>query len=141
MFKEIRCALAALALGWAGPLIAAEGITYDCALKGHPSDGFVAPRLLLSVSADGKSGVVYDGLIHTIAGKPMGARIEEIGKGRYRFNWRLEDLPSRDNQKLKAGYTARLDTRKMKVTMQVNVIGYDNTPRGSGTCKLFKRKR
>jgi hypothetical protein len=117
---------------WAAP----KGVTYVCEMRGHPSHGFVAPRLLLSVSDDQKRGAVLDAVIREMNAKPLSMPIRPVGKGRFRYQYTIRNMPAKGTAELTATYTVNLDTRRNRVTMRVFVHGYDNQPAGTGRCEL-----
>lgn len=138
--QTVTKATMALALGFManGAVAQTAGVTYDCVVRGHPGHGFVAPRLLLSVSQDQTEGVALDAVINEINGKPLAVPLRALGKGKVLFRYTLRDLPARGTGGINATYTVNLDTRRNRVTMNVQVHGYENEPSGTGRCKLLE---
>lgn len=114
------------------------GLTYDCRMQGHPSHGFVASRLLLSISDDGRHGVAFDGIINEVHGRPLDVAVRDLGKGRFRYRWQLSNIQARSASNITATFFANLDTRRQRAKISVTIHGFENEPRGSGRCSIFK---
>lgn len=137
--KSIFFALIAI-IGLTG--MAAADQTYECKLKAHSRYGWIAPVLLLAFDENSKSAVVYDGMIKEVVGEPIPAKFTRRDQKSVKLNWVVRGVPlSNRRQKVTAEYSAILWTNTGRISVTVYLSGMDmDPPRGTGTCKLVKKK-
>jgi hypothetical protein len=130
----LRMAVAAIFLaGFAAPALAQN---YECSLleTGERSN-WIAPDMQLSMSKDGQSAKVIDGLIQHFVGKPIDAKVVENTDARLVVRWSV-DMVNEAVQTTRMAYRATVfkDTNKIRVHARPN--GYPNDFEGRGDCKL-----
>ena len=103
-----------------------------CEVK-DKAGGFIAPVIAFNMQAGSKQGLVYDGVIHSVHGKPIAARVTDRGNGVYRFKWRVSNVPARPSRAT-VGYWADVNTTANTVVISGTIKGFDNDIRGSGRC-------
>lgn len=109
--------------------------SYICNLNSI-GEGFLGTQIGLSVDKSGKSGLVYDAVIHQAQGKPMKSRVKKNGKGELEFAWRVTVPAIPDRARI--SYRAFLDPAKSTVRVRGRIQGATNRVAGVGACKPAK---
>ncbi|WP_170770394.1 hypothetical protein [Ruegeria lacuscaerulensis] len=139
----MKVALVALAFSIAGTMAQAEIVNYDCELHSMEAQGWIPPRVLLSVDADNKRARAYDGAIASYNEykgwsdeKPMDTKFKVNRKDQYQMQWKVT-LSTSTTQKLRVSYMARLDPKinKFDMTARFPMVDVVNRPSGVGRCK------
>lgn len=107
--------------------------SYICTMRSI-GEGFVVDAIGLKLNDDGKSGVVYDGLINRQYGKPIQTAVKKNARGEHEFSWRVR-VPA-NPQEVQVNYRAFLDTAKKTVRIRGRIKGYTNRVTGTGQCQL-----
>ena len=124
----------------------AEIRNYECELHSIQAQGWIPPKVLLSVDAENKQARVLDGAImsaNDIAGRdeqtPMKAKFKNKRQGGYQMSWRVT-MSSTTTRQLRVSYTAVLDPNSNKFTMRANfpMDNVTNRPSGVGHCTQVK---
>lgn len=139
----MKMKLLAIGLSMFAAAAQAEVVNYECELHSIEAQGWIPPRVWLSVDAANKRARAYDGAIledNRLAGKneqqPKDAKFKVNRRGEYQMNWRISLVASAGGQ-LRVSYTATLNPQTNEFEMiarfpQANVI---NRPSGVGRCK------
>jgi hypothetical protein len=128
---------AAILIALAGTQAMAAGAKYSCEIKGKGQDGFVAPKMLIEMSADRSSATIYDGYIHNTHGKPITVKAAKMSEGKYRIKWDMLVETSNEGD-LPITYTLRFNEKRQTYTINGFLHGFDNRIGGSGTCQPVK---
>ncbi|MEO9648868.1 MAG: hypothetical protein ABJ360_22785 [Roseobacter sp.] len=118
-------------LSCATPVLAFE---YVCDVR-DIGNGFIAPTLALQFEENAKTGMVYDGVIHQVHGQPIEAKLKDRGKGKYRFSYRINDIPATPRP-ADISYQVNLDIQKNTVSVRGYITGVTNSIVGKGTCQV-----
>lgn len=127
--------IAALAFS-AAPALAK---TYDCSVRDKGNLNWISERII--IKHDEKTGdvTVIDGLINHYFGKPIAGKVNTQNDKRITFGWTLEGgkstLPGQTNIRVVYRATVFPNTG---VTVSGKPVGYGNTFRGKGSCKITK---
>ncbi len=139
----MKLTILALALAVAAGNAQAEVKNYDCELHSMEDQGWIPPRVLLSVDADAKRARAYDGAIRSAnelakidEETPADAKLKLTRKGEYRMSWRVT-LSSNSKRQYRVSYTATVDpkTNFFKMTASFAQANLSNRPSGTGSCK------
>lgn len=114
----------------------AKASTCECTIKSFSRTGWVPETLYLAIDKDENVGAAYDYYIHTVHGTPIPVDLEKEGDARYKFNWHLNGVPMKGNERGVVSYTVRLNEKSRSLTLKAILHGYDNEIRGQGKCKL-----
>ncbi|WP_299729289.1 hypothetical protein [uncultured Tateyamaria sp.] len=127
--KKTTVTLAALA-GLATPAVALD---YVCQVR-DTGNGFISPVLALQFEPGAATGAVYDVYIDVVHGAPIQAKIKDRGNGKYRFTYRVNNIPARPSP-ARIGYRVELDTKRNTVIVRGSMPGVTNSFNGKGTCQ------
>lgn len=130
-----RFSAAALACALMASSAAAQ--SYVCNLKSN-GEGFISPTIGLVLDSSGKSGLVYDAIIHYVHEKPIPARIKKMNNGDIRFSWNL-NVPARPDR-ARISYRAMLNPETKTVQVVGKIRHATNHVGGQGRCQLGKLK-
>ena len=139
----MKTIITALALTVAAGTAQSEIKNYDCELHSMQAQGWIPPRVLLSVDADNKRARAYDGAVRSsneLAGldeeTPAKAKFKVTRKNEYKLSWTVT-LRASSSYRYRAAYTAVLDpqTNVFKVAVSFPQANLANRPSGVGTCK------
>ncbi|WP_299295597.1 hypothetical protein [uncultured Tateyamaria sp.] len=130
--KKFTMALSA-ALALATP---AAALDYVCQVR-DTGNGFISPVLALQFEPGATTGNVFDVYINEVHGAPIQAKVKDRGNGKYRFTYRLNNIPARPRP-ARIGYRIELDTSKNTVIVRGSMPGVTNSFNGSGQCERGK---
>jgi hypothetical protein len=137
MMRNILAPLAGLLLTASALPSMAE--TYDCSVDEAQSGNNkgIPPRIIVTHKND--KATVIDGLIQTIVGKPIPAKIDVNNKKRITFVWTMSQVKGETNNgsgKRNGNLVYRLTYQKGtgKTTVSMTPVGYQNTFRAKGGC-------
>ncbi|MTI03678.1 hypothetical protein [Roseibium sp. RKSG952] len=125
----------------------AEVRNYECSVHSIEAQGWIPPRVILSIDPENKRARAFDGAIisaNELAGReentPVDARFKSTRKGEYEVSWRIT-LSSNSTRKFRVNYTAKLNPETNKLNMRANfpMDGLANRPKGDGVCKLVSK--
>lgn len=107
---------------------------YRCTVKETGgSTGWIAPEMIFGIDQGG--GVqVNDGIIQTVNGGPMDAKVSSDNETRIVFTWSL-DMTNADVQSTRMAYRATFDRATQKIRVAAKPAGYANDFEGRGTCQ------
>ncbi len=124
---------ALIALAFAG---AANAQVYLCDVTNPSPDGWMGSKMYFEIK-DG-TAIAYDPYIHKIHDQPIEVKLKDAGEF-WKMTWTLRGLSSSNQGS--AGptkYRVLVGKTNMKLRINVSLSGYDNSPRGTGVCKLEK---
>ncbi|WP_170414514.1 hypothetical protein [Ruegeria atlantica] len=142
----MKTTISAIILGLSTMTAQAEIQNYDCQLHSMEDQGWIPPRVLLSVDAPSNRARAYDGHIsghNDLAGihedTPIDAKFKTTRKGEYRLNWRLT-LSTSNSRRVRIFYTATIDpkTNKLRMSARFPMDNVTNRPSGEGRCEPVK---
>lgn len=139
MRRRARRMIGVVALLLAGAGTAAAGTLYECDITAHSRSGFVPSKMVIYLSDDFTVAIVNDDYIEHYLGKPMRVDLRQMSAEKYELNWEMDGIKARLGR-VSTLSTARLDTRRMRVSYLSYVKGYVNHNRGSGKCTAQKVK-
>jgi len=117
----------------------AAALEYVCQVR-DTGNGFISPVLALQFEPGAANGNVFDVYINEVHGAPIQAKLKDRGNGKYRFTYRLNNIPARPRP-ARIGYRIELDTSKNTVIVRGSMPGVTNSFNGSGQCQPGKLKR
>ncbi|WP_298907134.1 hypothetical protein [uncultured Aliiroseovarius sp.] len=113
--------------------------TYDCSVdEAQSGNNKGIPPHIIVTHKDGKATVI-DGLIQTIVGKPIPAKIAVNNSKRITFSWTMSQVKGETGNggpKRNGNLVYRLTYQKGsgKTTVSMKPVGYANTFRAKGGC-------
>lgn len=115
--------------------------TYDCAVdeaKSGNNKG-IPPRIIITQKGD--KATVIDGLIQQMVGKPIPAKIDTNNSKRITFVWKVSQVKGETNNRAgsqNGNLLYRLTYQKGsgKTTVSMKPVGYNNSFRAKGGCKV-----
>ncbi|WP_371169754.1 hypothetical protein [Aliiroseovarius sp. 2305UL8-7] len=117
---------------------AASATVYECNIKAGP----YIPPVMIITDEDGKIGV-FDGLIRDVYGAPIKGKLAVDNAKRATYSWKVKGFKATETNsgrtvipKLSFRLTRQKSSNAAKV--QVKAVGYKNTFRSSGKCKIAK---
>lgn len=126
---------AAMVLTWGGGALAAP-VSYLCDYKAHSRTGGVPEKALYQIDKEAGTATAFDGYIHYLGKKPISVDMRPARNGKFRLNYTLTGIPMKGNATAIVSYSVFLDTGRGKSSLTVNVRGFDNEIRGTGTCAV-----
>ena len=111
----------------------ALALDYVCQVR-DTGNGFISPVLALQFEPGASTGAVFDIYINEVHGAPIQAKIKDRGNGKYRFTYRVNNIPARPRP-ARIGYRIELDTVKNTVVVRGSMPGVTNSFNGNGTCQ------
>lgn len=118
---------------------AAAAKTYDCAVRDLGNLNWVPTHIVIKHNEQTNKVTVIDGMIDHYMGGPIAAKINTQNAKRTTYSWRLEGgkskIPGQTN--IRIVYRATIFPNG-KVTVSGKPLGYQNTFRGKGVCKITK---
>lgn len=113
--------------------------TYDCSVKDKGSLNWVPERIIIKYDENKGTVTVIDGMIKHYMGGPIAGKVNTKNAKRITFGWRLEggksSTPGQTN--IRVVYRATIFPNG-SVTVSGKPVGYSNTFRGKGSCKITK---
>ncbi|MEP3946609.1 hypothetical protein [Ascidiaceihabitans sp.] len=100
--------------------------------------GWMGDRMIFSLVPKDVTGFVYDGVIKNAYDSPIAARVTKRKDTLWRYKWDVEGAASVNAGKLSLTYSALLNTKSGKVTVNGILHGGDNVVSGEGRCKVVK---
>lgn len=137
--KKLCVALCAAAVSLAA--VPALAKSYECKLRMSKSGGnWMGPTMYVEYDEKNGTATIIDGVLHNAFGKPQPVnRITDNDK-RVTFSYTVY-LPAKTSRNgtvvtIKQVYRLTVLKRSMKATVNMKPVGYGNTWRDSGTCKV-----
>lgn len=139
----MKTRLMALVFAVAAGTAQAEVTNYMCELHSMEAQGWITPKVLLSVDAENKRARAYDGAVRSsneLAGlpeeRPAEAKFKVTRNKEYQVSWRVT-LRASSSRRYRVAYTAILDpqTNAFKVSARFPQANLSNRPSGVGRCK------
>ena len=130
MLKKLALCFALLALP---AMTSAE--EYMCDTTSFGNDGWIPPKIFLSYDPKTDRAFAYDGILASVSKKPVEVKWKRRSETSYQFNWTTNDVKMSNDGSSTVSHRVILFLDRMTFSMGGQLHGYDNTIRGSGTCK------
>lgn len=101
----------------------------------------IPKAVFLDLNKTTKIATVYDSRIKYVYKKPLEVPYTEVGTGRYRVSWRVDNLPFSGNKSGSIMYSMYFRETQLTASITPVVVGYDNEDSGSGKCSPVKSKK
>lgn len=131
--------LAAAALPVAGQA-ANRTVVYKCSYQNPPPGGGLVSPLFFKLDTVKKTGVVYDGLIKHIFGKPIPVSVTVDNDKRLSFRWVVRGIHGTVNKRATSKMVLHYTASILKANDTLHAFsafdGTDNSYSGHGTCAI-----
>ncbi|KIC17587.1 hypothetical protein [Leisingera sp. ANG-Vp] len=129
---------ASLVLSSVTAAFAGDGTTtFDCDIKVFTNNGWIAPRIIVSLDSQEQVVEVYDGIIHTVYGEPIAGKVTPRSEKAVDLAWYVDGIPVGNvNTTAKAQYYGVLNKQTQTLSVRAHLAEFRNAPRGRGKCKV-----
>ena len=112
----------------------AQPIVYRCKLSTQKN--LIGGLMFFQVDGARRKAQVLDGVIKTVKGHPIPARIDVDNPRRTTLNWAVSGLPLSRGGDATATCSATIIRGGMRVNVSGRLNGYDNDESGYGGCRI-----
>ncbi len=106
-------------------------------MKRFTNNGWIPPRVIVTLAEGEESAQVYDGIIHEVIGKPIPADITPRNETMVNLGWHVKGIPvSNLGGTAEVQYFGVLNMAKQTLSVRGIVSGFVNQPRARGNCKV-----
>ncbi len=135
--SSLRLFSAAVVIGLAGACepLAAETISYQCAIKGAKPNDWIQPLIFIAHDTDSGRIVASDAVVLGFNdGQPVDARLVTENAARITFAWAV-DVVLRVSP-IEMGYRATILKPSNEISVLAQPRGYENNYTARGTCEV-----
>ena len=112
---------------------------FDCEITNRGGGGFIGGRMFLALDRDAQSGAALDWAIQEIHKRPMPVTVQAASNpNKWTFRWSVKGVKTANSGTGSVSYTARLNTKTGRVSINGTLAGADNVISGAGQCKEVK---